>query len=101
MSRRVLAPSGQESSITHSAGGTSFVGEAATNVFACITVGHAMRLYAKTGIRAARNYTPTNMLRFVEQTTGKKFKRTQIAEAADWLLDWAKARRVTIKETSE
>ncbi len=85
--------------IVHHQGGTSFVGKKAVNVFACLTVASALRLYAKTGIKANRAYTSTNMLAFVEQQTGKKFKRTQLAEAADYLTDFAKAQRVTIDES--
>ena len=87
--------------IVHHAGGTSFVGKKAVNVFACISVASAMRLYARTGIKANRAYTPTNMLAFVEQQTGKRFKRTQMAEAADYLADFAKSQRVTLDEHTE
>ena len=82
-------------------GGSSWTGDKAVNVFACLTVATAMKMYARTGIKANRNYTPKNMLAFVEQQTGRKFKRTQLSEAADWLLDFAKAQRVTVKETRE
>lgn len=82
--------------IIHNPGGsTSFVGEGAVNVLACLTVASALSLYAKTGMKANRAYTPTNMLAFVERTTGKKFKRGQYAEAAEYLKEFAKAQRVT------
>lgn len=45
------------------------------NRVAIITVKHAIKLYARTGIKANRAYTPTHMKNFVEKTTGKKFKR--------------------------
>lgn len=38
------------------------------------------------------------MLAFVEQQTGKRFKRTQLIEAANYLNDFAKSQRVTIQE---
>lgn len=75
-----------------------FAGEAAVNVFACLTVASALALYAKTGIKVNRAYTPSAMLAFVERTTGVKFKRTQYAEAAQYLKTWAQAKRATIEE---
>lgn len=87
--------------ITHNKACTTFSGPKAVNVFACFTVATALKMYAKTGIRANRAYTPSRMLAFVQQQTGKRFKRTQYLEAADYLVDWAKAQRATIPETRE
>jgi hypothetical protein len=81
--------------IHHADGATSFVGPEAVNVFACLTVASALKLYAKTGMKANRAYTPSNMLAFVERTTGQKFKRGQYMEAAEFLREWAQAQRTT------
>lgn len=86
--------------IEHGKGGTSFVGERAVNVFAHLVVASALEMYAKTGIKANRMYTPKNMLVYVERETGKKFKRTQMLEAALYLRDKAKAVRATVEEVT-
>lgn len=87
--------------IVHHNGGVMFAGPKAVNVLACITVAHAMKQYVKTGMKASRNYTPTNMLAFVKEQTGKQFKRSQMMEAAEYLLAFAQSQRVTINETWE
>lgn len=89
-----------ESSIIHSDGGSMYAGPEAVNVFRCYVIGSAMKLYAKTGIKANRMYTPTAMLNAVHEITGMRFKRTQMMEAAQFLILWADAKRYGIKETS-
>lgn len=54
-----------------------------------LTIAAALKLYAKTGMKPNRAYTPTNMLRAAEQITGKKFKRGQYLQAADALREYA------------
>jgi hypothetical protein len=77
-----------------------FAGPRAVNVFACAAVASALRLYARTGMKANRSYTPTNMLRFANTTlglTGKKaFKRGQYIEAADALSAFVQAEKQAI-----
>lgn len=70
-------------------GATVFAGRAAVEVFRAKTIASALRLYAKTGIKANRMYTPTNMLAAATQITGQKFKRGQFEQAAQALTDWA------------
>lgn len=53
--------------------------------FQCLALAAAIDLYAKTGIKANRSYTPTNMLRTASNLTGKKFKRGQYQAASDAL----------------
>ena len=48
-----------------------------------LVIASALKLYAKTGMKANRAYTPTNMLNAASQITGKKFKRGQFMEAAN------------------
>ena len=38
---------------------------------------NAMKLYLRTGIKASRAYTVTNMVRTAEDITGQKFMRTR------------------------
>jgi hypothetical protein len=84
--------------IVHSKGGTMFAGEQAVDVLAMITVAHGMKLYAKTGMKPNRAYTPTAMLKFASEKLGRKFKRTQMLEAAEALLAFAQAKRAMIEE---
>lgn len=61
---------------------TSFVGEAATHVFAMRVLANALRGYAKHRIQMNRAYTPSRMLKMAEKWTGQRFKRGQYLEAA-------------------
>lgn len=54
-----------------------FTGEG-INRFQIIVIKNAIKLYKNTGMKANRDYTPTNMKRMTEKITGKKFK------ARDW-----------------
>lgn len=49
----------------------------------------ALRLYARTGMKANSAYTPTAMLATAGRITGKVFKRGQHLIAADALDTWA------------
>ena len=66
-------------------------GEAAVQVFRAKTLATALKLYAKTGMKVNRAYTPTNMLATATAITGTKFKRGQYTEAATALTEWADA----------
>lgn len=70
-------------------GATVFSGRDAVEVFRAKTLATALRLYAKTGMKPNRMYTPTNMLAAASQMTGKTFKRGQFEQAAQALSDWA------------
>ena len=70
-------------------GAVVFSGRDAVEVFRAKTLASALRLYAKTGMKPNRMYTPTNMLAAASQITGTKFKRGQFEEAAKSLTDWA------------
>lgn len=56
-----------------------------TNVEARVglTIASALTLYAKTGLKPNRAYTPTNMLKAATDITGKTYKRGQYQQAAD------------------
>ncbi len=70
-------------------GAVVFSGRDAVEVFRARTIASALRLYAKTGMKANRAYTPSNMLAAATQITGQKFKRGQYDQAAQALTDWA------------
>jgi len=62
---------------------TSYVGEAAVNLFAMITIKGAIEFYVKTGMKVNRAYTPSNMLRAAAHYTGKgPFPRGKLGMAA-------------------
>lgn len=82
-------------SITTIKGATMFTDES-VNVFAMVTIKHAIKLYAKTGMRVNRAYTPTAMKRTAEQMTGKTFKRgdwSGMIVALDAVIEDAKRER--------
>jgi hypothetical protein len=54
--------------------------------YQAVVVAKALKLYAKTGMKANRAYTPTNMLRTAGNITGKKYKRGQYMVAHDDLM---------------
>jgi len=51
--------------------------------FQALAIRHGLRLYAKTGMKPNRDWTPTAMLRVASQITGKKYKRGDYLRAAD------------------
>lgn len=61
--------------------------------FAALTVASALKLYANTGIKANRAYTPKNMMAMATKATGQKFKARAYLEAAEALRAWALAQR--------
>jgi hypothetical protein len=79
----------QSQIVHHQHGGMSFTGRPAVSVFQCKVIASALRLYASTGMKANRAYTPTNMLRTASALTGKTFKRGQYEEAAVALTELA------------
>lgn len=79
--------------IIHHDGGTTFAGPDAVAVYRAIAISSALRLYARTGIKANRAYTPTAMLRVASEYLGHPFKRGQYAEASEALREWAQKAR--------
>jgi len=57
--------------------------------FQAITLARALRLYARTGMKANRAYTPSAMLATASQITGQSFPSRAYLEAADALTTWA------------
>ncbi len=71
----------------HKSGGMSFTGHG-VSVFQAAVLASGLRLYAKTGMKPNRMYTPTNMLKTVGAITGKTYKRGQFEQAASDLDAW-------------
>lgn len=53
--------------------------------YQALVLKHALRLYARTGIKVNTAYTPKNMLLTAGRITGQTFKRGQYLQAADAL----------------
>ena len=73
--------------------GTVFTGSD-VNIFRCHVIASALKLYAKTGMRVNRAYTPKAMLAAATQETGLVFKGKdkywQAAHALDAVANAAK-----------
>lgn len=63
----------------------SFVGRGAVDVFVMAVIASELRLYANTGMRPNRAYTPKAMMQAAERYTGKTFKARDYIGAADAL----------------
>lgn len=66
---------------------STFTGSA-VNVYGAAVVASALRLYARTGIKANRAYTPKNMIATASKITGKRFKARDYLGAADAIDAW-------------
>lgn len=66
-----------------------FEGPKGVATYRAIVLKHALKLYAKTGMKPNRAYTPTAMLRAAGQITGKVYRRGQydlaIADLESWI----------------
>lgn len=51
--------------------------------YRALAVMHALRFYARTGMKVNTAYTPKNMIAAASQITGKKYKRSQLEQAAN------------------
>jgi len=72
---------------------STFTGSA-VNIFAAITIAKALKLYAKTGMKVNRAYTPANMMATAKKVTGKNFKARDYMGASEALVAWAAAQDV-------
>jgi len=68
--------------------GTAFVGPDATKLFAAKALLAAINLYRRTGMKAARQYTPARMAHAAGYYTGKSYSARQLDKAAVDLLQW-------------
>lgn len=67
---------------------TVFNGSEAVEIFRAAAICSALQLYADTGIKANRAYTPRNMMAAAAQITGKKFKPRAYYDAVLELRRW-------------
>ena len=88
----------QNPSIAYDANGNAraFHGREAVEVFRAAAIASVLRLYARTGLKANRAYTPSAMLRVAGEITGRKFKRGQYHEAADALGEFVQREKARI-----
>ena len=63
----------------------SFVGAGAVDVYAMAVLAAGLRLYAKTGMKPNRAYTPKAMMAAASRHTGQTFKARDYLAAADAL----------------
>jgi hypothetical protein len=78
-----------DSEIKTGPGGTTFAGPDAVALFRATSLASGLRLYAKTGMKPNRAWTPSAMLHAAGAITGKRYKRGQHQQAADDLKVWA------------
>ena len=62
--------------VEHGNGGTVITGKAIVG-YQALSLVHGLRLYLKTGLKATRQYTPTNMVASAKLFTGKSYPRTK------------------------
>ena len=67
---------------------TVFAGQEGVTLYQAIALRTALRLYAATGMRVNRAWTPTAMLRTAGRISGTTRSRGQYMEAADDLQSW-------------
>ena len=57
-------------------------------IYQALALKHALKLYARTGIKANRAYTPTAMLTTASRITGRRFTRRDYNGAIHALETW-------------
>lgn len=87
--------------IHHAGGGVSLVGRDAVALMRARVLQSALRMYARTGMKANTAYTPTRMLAAASSITGKKYKRGAYLQAADDLGTWADVLHLSLPESVE
>lgn len=70
-------------------GGTVFAGPDAVKLYQATALASGLRLYAKTGMKPNRAWSPSNMLKAATGITGKPYKRGQYEQAANDLKIWS------------
>lgn len=83
--------------IVSSGSATVFSGKEAVDVFRATVIAGALELYAKTGMRANRAYTPKAMMQAAQEMTGETFKARDYAHAAVTLRQWATNQSAAIR----
>ena len=86
---------------SYASGAISFVGADATKLYSAAVLKSAIKLFAKTGIKVNRAYTPGAMLAAAGQITGKKYKRAQYKPAIDDLQVWCDTMSAALPKLNE
>jgi hypothetical protein len=82
---------GDDSEIIAGKGGITFAGPDAVALYRAMALRSGLGLYAKTGMRPNREWTPTAMLKAAGGICGKTYKRGQYEQAAADLTQWIEA----------
>lgn len=82
-------------------GSMTFDGPDAVLLFLATTLRGAIGLYLKTGMKAGRTYTVTNMLDAAGRVTGKRYKRSELAKAQADLTTWIEAMKAALPVIDE
>jgi hypothetical protein len=90
-----------DSHIKTGPGGTTFVGADAVALFRATAIASGLRLYAKSGIKPNRAWSPTAMLKAASGITGKAYKRGEYAKAAEDVKAWADEMAAALPKTAE
>lgn len=68
-----------------------FSGEAGVNTFVAVSLKSGLKLFARTGMKPNRLWSPKNMMAKASEITGKKFKARDYDGAAAALEEWLAA----------
>lgn len=80
----------------------SFVGKDAVALFRAKAIAGALKLYAKTGMKANRAYTPSAMLAAAKEITGKDYRgKTKYMDAYEGIMEWARAMETALPIVDE
>lgn len=71
----------------------TFTGEHGVGFFVATTLHHGLRLYANTGMKPSRAWTPKAMMAKASEITGKRFRARDYLGAADAVKEWAEAEK--------
>lgn len=74
----------------------SFVGADAVSLFRAATIASGLRLYAATGMKPSRAYTPSAMLAAAAGITGKRYKRCEYLKAAADVSLWCQEMKTAL-----
>jgi len=83
------------------AGGTTFHGRDAVNLYRATTLMGALRAYARHKLLMTRDLTPTALLTQATEYTAKPYKRGQHAAAADDMRVWVETMKAAMPITHE
>lgn len=75
---------------------TSYVGPDAVALFRANALRAGIRLYAETGLRPSRVWTPSAMLKAAGRITGKTYKRGRFDEAIADLTVWIETMKLAL-----